>query len=116
VAKVAEEAMEKESAIAVPERSGFRLSCDAGAAGQFRADTDSVLVTISQRIHHLDTRGLWDSVTVEAKPEQDGTLGIRVLVSNPDWDERLQIACIRSRPDDPDCLTALGTNLDHIQL
>jgi len=39
---------------------------------------------------------------------------VRVLVSNPDWDERLQIACIESRPDDPDYLIALGTNLDQI--
>jgi hypothetical protein len=59
---------------------------------------------------------MWDSVMVGGKAEQDGTLTIRVLVSNPDWDERLQIACIRSRPDDPECLTALSTNLDHIVL
>ena len=106
--------MEKESALAVANGKGFRLSCDAGGAGQFRADTDSVLVTVSQRIRHLDTQGMWDSVVVEGKAEQDGTLVVRVLVSNPDWDERLQIACIRSRPDDPDCLTALNTNLDHL--
>ena len=94
----------------------FRLSSDAGKAGQFRADSDSILVTISQRIRHSDTEGMWDSVVVEGKAEQDGTLVVRVFVSNPDWDERLQIACIRSRPDDRDSLTALGTNLDHIPL
>jgi len=105
--------MEKESALAVANGKGFRLSCDAGRAGKFRADTDSVLVTVSQRIRHLNTQGMWDSVYVEGKAEQDGTVVVRVLVSNPDWDERLQIACIRSRPDDPECLTALGTNLDH---
>ena len=99
---------------AVPSESRLRISCDAGEAGQFRADTDSVLVTVSQRIRHLDTQGMWDSVVVEGKTEHDGTLMVRVLVSNPDWDERLQIACIRSRPDDRDSLTALGTNLDHI--
>ena len=108
--------MEKESALAVANGKGFRLSCDAGGAGQFRADTDSVLVTVSQRIRHLDTQGMWDSVYVEGKAEQDGTVVVRVLVSNPDWDERLQIACIRSRPDDRDSLTALGTNLDHLPL
>ena len=106
--------MEKKTAKAVANGNGFRVSCDAGQAGQFRADTDSVLVTVSQRIRHLDTQGMWDSVFVEGKAEQDGTLVVRVLVFNPDWDERLQIACIRSRPDDRDCLTALGTNLDHI--
>lgn len=99
---------------AVPSGGRLRVSCDAGEAGQFRADTDSVLVTVSQRIRHHDTQGMWDSVVVEGKAERDGTLVVRVLVFNPDWDERLQIACIRSRPDDPDSLTALGTNLDHI--
>ena len=106
--------MEKESVTVGTNGSGLRLSCHTGAAGQFRADTDSVLVTISQRIRHLDTQGMWDSVVVEGRADQDGTLVVRVLVSNPDWDERLQIACIRSRPDDPECLTALGTNLNHV--
>ena len=106
--------MENKSASAVANGKGFRLSCDPSGAGQFRADASSVLVTVSQRIRHLDTQGMWDSVIVEGKAEQDGTLVVRVLVSNPDWDERLQIACIRSRPDDPASLTALGTNLDHI--
>ncbi len=106
--------MEQENPKSVANGSGIRLSCDAGKAGQFRVDADSVLVTVSQRIRHLGTQGMWDSVIVEGKAGQDGTLVVRVLVFNPDWDERLQIACIRSRPDDPDCLTALNTNLDHI--
>jgi hypothetical protein len=86
--------MEKENATVVANGRGLRLSCDAGRAGNFRADTDSLLVTASQRIPHLDTQGMWDSVVVEGKTEHDGTLVVRVLVSNPDWDERLQIACI----------------------
>lgn len=106
--------MESISAHMVVEACGFRVSCDAGHAGQFRAHTDSVVVTVGQRIRHLDTEGMWDSVVVEGKAEQDGTLVVRILVSNPDWDERLQIACVRSRPDDGDSLTALGTNLDHL--
>jgi hypothetical protein len=106
--------MEKKSANAVASGGGFRVSCDARGGGWFRVDADSVLLTVSQRIRHLGTQGMWDSVMVEGKAEQDGTLVVRVLVSNPDWDERLQIACIRSRPDDPDSLTALGTNLDHL--
>ncbi len=106
--------MEEHDTRAVTNGSRFRVNCDAGEAGQFHTDTDLVLLTISQRIRHNDTQGMWDSVVVEGKVEQDGTLVVRVLVSNPDWDERLQIACIRSRPDDRDCLTALGTNLDHV--
>jgi len=106
--------MEGNPANIVENECGFRVGCDASKAGEFRADTNSVLVTVSQRIRHFETQGIWDSVFVEGKTEQDGTLVLRVLVSNPDWDERLQIACIRSRPDDRDCLTALGTNLDHV--
>ena len=106
--------MGQDSASAMANGKGFRLSCDASGAGQLRADADSILVTVSQRIRYLGTEGMWDSVIVVGKAEQDGTLVVRVLVSNPDWDERLQIACIRSRPDDPDSLTALGTNLDHL--
>ena len=75
--------MEKESTGAVASGSGFRLTCDAGHAGRFRAATDSVLVTVSQRIRHLDTQGMWNSVVVEGKAEQDGTLVVRVLVSIP---------------------------------
>jgi len=108
--------MEEQEASAVTNGGGFRLNCDAGQGGRFRSDSDSVLVTVSQRIRHLDTQGMWDCVVVECQAEQDGTLIVRVLVSNPDWDERLQIACIRSRPDDRESLTALGTNLDHIPL
>ena len=106
--------MERESVAAVANGRGFRLSCDTGVAGQFRVDTESVLVTVGQRICHLGIEGMWDSVVIEGKAEQDGTLVMRVFVSNPDWNERLQIACVRSRPDDPECLTALGTNLDHV--
>lgn len=57
---------------------------------------------------------MWDSVAVEGKEDQDGTLVVRVLVFNPDWDEPLQIASIRSRPRDPDFLSALGCNLNHV--
>ncbi|MGA7174329.1 MAG: hypothetical protein WBG29_13585 [Candidatus Acidiferrales bacterium] len=52
---------------------------------------------------------------VYAHEEQDGTLVVRVMVFNPDWDEPLQIACIRSRLGEASTnLTALGCNLDHV--
>jgi len=57
---------------------------------------------------------IWHSVGVYAKEDEDGTLVIRVLVFNPDWDEPLQIASIRSQPQEGDCNTALGCNLDHV--
>jgi hypothetical protein len=57
---------------------------------------------------------MWDSVIIRCAEEADGTLAVRVFISNPDWQEMLQISCIRSKPDDKASLTALGCNLDHI--
>jgi hypothetical protein len=101
---------------AVKNEGAFRVSCDAGKVGQFQADTDSLWVRVGQRVRRRSTEEMWDSVAIESTVQQDGTLVLRVLVFNPDWDEPLQIASIRSRPHDPECLTALGCNLDHVTL
>lgn len=106
--------MEKSGTDAVTNPGGFGVSCDAGKVGQFQAETDAVSVRVGQRVLRHGTQEMWDSVVVEGKKEQGGTLVVRVLVFDPDWDEPLQIACIRSRPHDPECLTALGCNLDHV--
>lgn len=94
--------------------SGFLVDCDAGQAGRFRVNANSVWVKVGQRIQRRGAQEMWASVAVESQQEQDGTLVVRVLVFNPDWDEPLQIASIRSRPDDPDSLSALGCNLNHV--
>lgn len=59
---------------------------------------------------------MWDSVAIEIAAEQDGTLVLRVIVFNPDGHEPLQIASIRSGPQDLQSLTPLGCNLDHVDL
>jgi hypothetical protein len=99
-----------------PHSPGLRVSCDAGNAGQFQANTDSVWVRVAQRIRRRGTEEMWDSLAIESTAEQDGTLVLRVIVFNPDWDEPLQIASILSRPQDLESLTPLGTNLDHVVL
>ena len=106
--------MDKTQTNLVPTAGSFRVNCDAGKAGQFRADTDSLWVSVGQRIRRRGTEEMWDSVTIESTAQPDGTLVVRVIVFNPDWDEPLQIASIRSRPHDPDCLTGLGCNLNHV--
>lgn len=106
--------MERTEKNAVGDESVFRVSCDAGKVGQFQADTDSLWVRVAQRIRRRGIEEMWDSVAIESTAERDGTLVLRVIVFNPDWDEPLQIASIRSRPNEPDCLTALGCNLDHV--
>lgn len=100
-------------ALAANER-GFRVDCDAGPAGRFRANANSVWVKVGQRIQRRGSQEMWASVAVETQQAQDGTLVVRVIIFNPDWDEPLQIASIRSRPDDPDSLSALGCNLNHV--
>jgi hypothetical protein len=108
--------MVKTGADAAANADGFRVNCDADKSGRFLVETDSLWVRVGQRVLRDGTQQIWDSVTVEGKKEPDGTCVVRVLVFNPDWDEPLQIASIRSRPHDPESLTALGCNLDHVAL
>ena len=99
----------------VAQNKRFRVSCDANQAGCFRALTDSLVIHVGQGIRRNDKEEMWDSVSVLCDTEEDGTLMVRVLVFNPDWDEPLQIACIRSWPcGDSANLTPLGCNLDHV--
>ena len=106
--------MEKTQTSLAPYFANFHVSCDAGNVGKFQADTDSVWVRVSQRVRRRGVAEMWDSVAVEGTVQQDGTLVLRVIVFNPDWDEPLQIASLRSRPQDLESLTPLGCNLDHV--
>jgi len=108
--------MDKPQISLEPGSSGFRVSCDAGNTGKFQAETNSLWVRVAQRISRRGTEEMWDSVAIESTAKPDGTLVLRVIVFNPDWDEPLQIASIRSRPRDLDSLTPLGCNLDHVVL
>lgn len=94
----------------------FRVSCDAGNASQFQAEADSVRVRVGQRVRRRGAEEMWDSVAIESTAQQDGTLVLRIIIFNPDWDEPLQIASIHSRPRDVESLTPLGCNLDHVVL
>lgn len=94
----------------------FRVCCVANDQNRFAIESDSLTVTVGQRIRREDHEEMWDSVSIYAKEDVDGTLIVQLLVFNPDWDEPLQIACLRSRPRDRACLTALGCNLDHVTL
>jgi hypothetical protein len=92
----------------------FQVSCKAAGENQLCLGAESVSVTVGQLVRRYGREEMWDSVGVYAEEEEDGSLVVRVLVFNPDWDEALQIACIRSRPGDAAGLTALGCNLDHV--
>jgi hypothetical protein len=71
-------------------------------------------IFVAQRIRVNDFEQMWDSVIVRGAEEADGTLEVRVYVSNPDWNELLQIACVRSKPNDRESMTPIGCNLDHV--
>lgn len=93
----------------------FHVACKAAGENQFCVGTESVSVTVGQLIQRNGRAEMWDSVGVYAEEDRDGTLIVRVMVFNPDWDEPLQIACIRSRPGEASMnMTALGCNLDHV--
>ncbi len=97
--------------------SQFRVSCKAAGENRFCVKTESVSVTVGQLIQDHGGGRMWDSVGVYAQEDRDRTLVVRVMVFNPDWDEPLQIACIRSRPGEASTNgAALGCNLDHIKV
>ena len=96
------------------DRKPFRIGCEAGDSNRFHVQTDSVSVTVGQRVLRGGVLEMWDSVSVHAKQDIEGVLVVQVLVFNPDWDEPVRIASISSRPQDETCLTALCCCFDHV--
>ena len=92
----------------------FHVRCEAGDDNRFRVTAESLTVTVGQRVLREGTLEMWDSVSIYAKADREGNLVVEVLVFNPDWDEPLRIASIRSRPQDATCLTSVGCCLDHV--
>src|SRR5215469_18160235 len=101
-------------ALSVKDNRKFEVRCRAFENGALHVGADSLSIHIGQRVRRDGAEQMWHSVSVYADETEDGNLAIRVLVSNPDWDEPLQVASIVSRPHDYGCRTALGCNLDHI--
>ena len=83
-----------------PERPKFELRCHAGNAGHLEVVSDAVSVTIGQQIRREGKEEFWDSLLVECKEQDDGSLTVDVVVFHPRWDEPLRIASIQSHPFD----------------
>lgn len=96
--------------------STFLVNCNADGQHRFRGEADSIWLNIGQRVRLHNAPQMWESVAVECRPLLNGGLEVRVIVFNPDWDEPVQIASIQSRPNDPDCFTALGCNFNHVAI
>ncbi len=77
----------------------FQVHCHAGDHGCLCVATDTLVVSVGQQILRDGHVEYWDSVVVECSEEEYGSVMVRVLLCNPDWEEPLQIACVRSRPD-----------------
>jgi hypothetical protein len=92
----------------------FEVQCKAGKVGALHVGAESLSVQVGQRVLREGTQEIWQSIMVIANEDEAGNLVIRVLVSNPDWEEPLQIASITSRPHDTNCRTALGCDLNHV--
>jgi hypothetical protein len=76
----------------------FQIDCSAEPIGSFRAGADRLSVRIAQRIWRLGVEEIWDSIIVQSSHKGDDLM-IRVFVCHPDWDEPIEIACIRSAQD-----------------
>lgn len=70
-------------------------------------------VLVSQWIRRNRREELWNSVIIRCDEEGDGTMTVRVIIANPDWEQPVQIACLQSRPGDAKSLTPLACNLSH---
>lgn len=97
-----------------PSHGGFSVRCEARDPLRELTAFAGLTICVSQRICREGATQMWDSVVVHCDEEIDGTLALRILVANPDWPERVQIASLHSRPGDSNCFTALGCNLDHV--
>ena len=76
----------------------FQIDCSAEPTGSFRAGADRLSLRIGQRIRRLGAEEILESVIVQAGNDH-GDLTIRVFLCHPDWDEPIEIACIRSAQD-----------------
>lgn len=72
-------------------------------------------ISVSQRIRKKNKQEMWDSVVIKCEDSPDGGLLVQVFVSDPEWEAPMQIAALRSRPDDLSSFTPMGCNLDHVQ-
>ena len=89
----------------------FEIRCNASHDGQLQVRTHSLSVAVSQLINRDKGGEMWQSVLIICEETEDGALTTKVIVCHPDWDQNLQIACIRSPMSERDKST-LGLELD----
>lgn len=95
--------------------SDFAIAWKALPSNRTGVGLSGFSVSVGQRIRRKNKQGMWKSVAVHCADDPDGGLVVRVSVCDPDWEAPIQIAELRSRPDDLSCFTPLGCNLDHVR-
>ena len=91
----------------------FTVRCEPETSGTGEEVRRRLSVFVGQRVRSHSVEQPWDTILIFCEEDTEGTLSTRIVISNPDWEERVQIAQIRSRPQDENALAALGCNLDH---
>jgi hypothetical protein len=74
----------------------FAIRCNAGPDGHLQVKSQALSVELSQLINRSGTEEMWQSVLVICEESEEGLLTTKIIVCHPDWDQNLQIACIRS--------------------
>lgn len=74
----------------------FEIHCDARPHGQLHVKSHAISVAISQPLNRHDAEESWQSVLIICEQNPGGSLTTKIIVCHPDWDQNLQIACIRS--------------------
>jgi hypothetical protein len=93
------------------------VDCEAGEWGSLRTTADSIYISAGQQIRQGQDVETWNSVAIYSKQEEDGSLSLRIIIVHPDWEKPLQIACLRSRPQDASGqASGLECDLEHKHL
>ncbi|MCU1239896.1 MAG: hypothetical protein JWO71_622 [Candidatus Acidoferrum typicum] len=74
----------------------FEVRCNAMPNGHLQVKAQALSVGVGQLIRKDGTEEMWQSVLVICEDDEDGQLTTKVIVCHPDWEQNLQIACIRS--------------------
>ena len=78
----------------------FHVNCAAAEAGSLNVAAAAVSITLAQLVRLEGKTQFWESVQLRCQREEDGSLTIQVRLWDPKLEDALQIAFLRSRPDD----------------
>jgi hypothetical protein len=95
----------------------FEIRCDASPNGQLHVKTHALSVAISQPVTIDKEHESWQSVLIICEQSQDGSHTTRIIICHPQWDQNLQIACIKSRtaaPESPEGTFEIDLKNEHV--